>query len=157
MEKINQPPDKWFPLSTWVTGAATIGVLFGCFARKIDGDFWFTWCFFLIYQGNPSISNLKGHRFVATRLTGCSRLDSRLENGRNWAFAEGGAGAASFWNRSAAPPGLKGSGRFLRIRGIPLLSRFRIEIHTLGSWVSTCMVLWNFGDLLGDLAPDLLA
>ena len=23
---------------------------------------------------------------------GCSRLDSRLENGRNWAFAEGGAG-----------------------------------------------------------------
>ena len=38
---------------------AGIGALFGCFARKIDdpglpGDL-------LIYQGNPSISNLKGH------------------------------------------------------------------------------------------------
>ena len=31
-----------------------IGVLFGCFGRKMDGDSWFTWCFFfLIYQGSP--------------------------------------------------------------------------------------------------------
>lgn len=28
---------------------------------------------------------------------GCSRLDSRLENGRNWAFAEGGAGHIGKW------------------------------------------------------------
>ena len=34
----------------------TIGILFGCFGRTIDGDSWFTWWFFLIYQGNPSIS-----------------------------------------------------------------------------------------------------
>ena len=33
-----------------------IGVFFGCFARNIDGDPWFTWWFILIYQGNPSIS-----------------------------------------------------------------------------------------------------
>ena len=39
----------------------SIGVLFGCFGRKIDGDSWLTWWFFLIYQGNPSISNLTGH------------------------------------------------------------------------------------------------
>ena len=26
------------------------------FWQKIDGDAWFTWWFFLIYQGNPSIS-----------------------------------------------------------------------------------------------------
>jgi len=28
---------------------------------------------------------------------GCSRLDSRLENGRNWALAEGGAGHVGKW------------------------------------------------------------
>ena len=39
---------------------ACIGVLFGCFARKIDGDAYFTFSF-LIYQGYPSISNQKGH------------------------------------------------------------------------------------------------
>ena len=36
-----------------------IGVPFGCLARKIEGDSWFTKSvgfFFLIYQGNPSIS-----------------------------------------------------------------------------------------------------
>ena len=34
-------------------------------------------------------------RSVSWKTTrGCSRLDSRLENGRNWAFAEGGAGEA---------------------------------------------------------------
>ena len=31
-------------------------VLFGRLARKMDGDSWFTWWFFLIYQGYPSIS-----------------------------------------------------------------------------------------------------
>ena len=34
----------------------SIGVLFGCFPRKKDGDSWFTGCFLLTYQGNPSIS-----------------------------------------------------------------------------------------------------
>ena len=33
----------------------SIGVLFCCFDRNVDGDSWFTWWFFLIYQGNPSI------------------------------------------------------------------------------------------------------
>ena len=37
----------------------TIGVFFGFVGRKIDGDSWFTWWLFLIYQGNPSISPLK--------------------------------------------------------------------------------------------------
>ena len=32
-----------------------VGVLFGGFAKKRDGDSWFTWLFSLIYQG-PSIS-----------------------------------------------------------------------------------------------------
>ena len=32
----------------------TIGVLFGCFARKIDGDSWFTWLF--IHLPGPFIS-----------------------------------------------------------------------------------------------------
>ena len=34
----------------------TIGVLFGCLAGKIDGDSWFPWWYFLIYQGYPSTS-----------------------------------------------------------------------------------------------------
>ena len=37
---------------------AAIGVLVGCFARKIDGDSWpwFTWWLKFIYQGYPSTS-----------------------------------------------------------------------------------------------------
>lgn len=38
-----------------------------------------------------------GHTVVRIVDFGCSRLDSRLENGRNWAFAEGGAGHIGKW------------------------------------------------------------
>ena len=37
-------------------GIGGIGVLFGCFFRKMEGDSRITWRFFLIYQGNPSIA-----------------------------------------------------------------------------------------------------
>ena len=40
-----------------LVGGFFIAVLFGCFVRNIDGDSWFTWRYFLIYQGNPSISS----------------------------------------------------------------------------------------------------
>lgn len=51
-------------------------------------------------KSNSSIVGLGRNWFSAQRdgrtasgtRRGCSRLDSRLENGRNWAFAEGGAG-----------------------------------------------------------------
>lgn len=41
----------------------------------------------------------KGDKPASVRLVdfGCSRLDSRLENGRNWALAEGGAGHVGKW------------------------------------------------------------
>ena len=45
------PPARSRPV-----GFRGIGVLFGCFRRRIDGDSWFTWWFFLIHQGNASIS-----------------------------------------------------------------------------------------------------
>ncbi|CAJ1443328.1 unnamed protein product [Effrenium voratum] len=41
--------------------------------------------------------NSEGETVVRLVDFGCSRLDSRLENGRNWAFAEGGAGHIGKW------------------------------------------------------------
>ena len=42
-----------------------IGVFFCCFGRTIDGFPWLTW-FKIIYEGNPSISILKGHLCLAS-------------------------------------------------------------------------------------------
>ena len=39
--------------------AASIGVLSGCFARKIDDDPWFSWWFFSHLPGKPFFSPLR--------------------------------------------------------------------------------------------------
>ena len=48
---------KWGgKMGKWRNRQITGVDFFGGFARTIEGDSWFTWWFFLIYQGYPSIS-----------------------------------------------------------------------------------------------------
>ena len=59
-----------FPLklAAWVLA---IGVLFVCSGRTIDGDSWFTWWFFLIYQENQSISPKRTPMVLALSVDFC--------------------------------------------------------------------------------------
>ena len=71
------------PLNKWVFGVGgllhvghwhTIGVLFGCFARKVG---WAPGGF--IYQGNPSISTLKGHLLWMVAKSISHQLETMVE------------------------------------------------------------------------------